>query len=136
MYNQENSGRSGKTALPPYKDPLSSRIVVCYATIILVLGIIALIVGIILFITESEINKYAATIFVISGVGAIVSTVPLFILYNISIDLHRLEYNLSVLITKQDNSEKNLNDRLETLQRNSGMQCAYLERILKGRTTQ
>ena len=91
---------------PKYKDPVSSTIVSVCAAICMVAGLLMICSALISGVKDNG-------IILVTGIGCLVSSALLFVISNISVDIHRMEYSILSLALQNQEAQKRIIQLLE-----------------------
>ena len=121
-----SSDERNEYSLPPYKDPLSARIISALAIFHVVVGILVLAMGIFVTITLHNSTSDITTSkirslfgitslvhFILIAFGLFIFAAILFVISNIAFDIHRTNYNIQVLVISNQKNQKELVKNLQ-----------------------
>lgn len=125
MPNNTFSDEHEELHIPKYRNPLSAKIIAGLAIFWLIVGVLCLLLGIYGAISinsrTASISRYSTNIFLKQyfllffaiAAGCIITSAIFFVIYNITCDIHRSEYNLRVLTY---NTQNNHDQTIKALQ--------------------
>ncbi len=93
-----------------FSKPVSATIVGALAVLCLIAGIILLLVG--LFTSNN-----GHEVFIYAGLGSIITSAFMFIIMNISVDIHHLDHSLQTLAKENQNYQKQIIELLKKQQK-------------------
>lgn len=99
--NQKSPESDNTSDLPKYKDPISTIIVGIVAALCLAGSVVITIMG---FTTGS--NGHEALVYF--GIGGIIISVFLFVIMNMSMDIHHMDYNIATLTEDNRHLQKEI----------------------------
>ncbi len=135
-----SSDERNEYSYPPYKKPLSAKIIAVLAIINLIIGILFLILGIYINLSAKNNTSNASfnhTIYSLIGTLSILNFLKvfgfcllvsaiLFVIYNIACDVHQTNYNMQVLLRSNQKNQKELVKNLQYIDDSITRQCGVI----------
>ena len=107
---------NSKPASQTYQPRKATELISALGALMMIVGLLSLVFGII-EMTDPGPNNIPGIVLVISGIGCIIFAALLYIIANLSEDVHRLTYDVIALYNDNIRFHKNISEQLQEVDR-------------------